>query len=159
MLKLGLQVTQDSSSKAVPSLSPLYLSAADPDCMSRLVSSLRHTLTDDAYLLKDSHDTFRVEGLTTSSPFNSMGELKESLSDTGSSNNEEEGIVDYEAIVKSLVICDCIPSPKLTSCFNHHAFYSNLSHYQSRSREGASRFGSVLIYAEVITSTNSILEK
>ena len=144
LVKLGLQVTQD----VIPSLSPLYLSAADPDAIPPFATSLH--LTKEGYL-KDSHDTFRVQ--RQSGTFN-MQELTEALPD--SSN---EGILDYKDIVKRLVICDDIPLPKSTPCFNHHAFYSNLGYYQSRSREGASSFGSLLIYAEVITSTNSILEE
>jgi biotin--protein ligase len=57
------------------------------------------------------------------------------------------------------VIHDDVPASKLTPYFNHHAFYANLRQYQCESREGASEFGSNLMYGEVITSTNTIMEK
>ena len=90
-----------------------------------------------------------------------MGGMKESLPDGSESRDPDadEGIVDYSTIVKRLVVCDDLPPPKLTPYFNHRAFYSNLRNYQSQSKEGASEFGAQLLYAEVITSTNTILEK
>lgn len=110
-------------------------------------------------LLKDEHDTFRIE---KSGTFN-MGALAESLpeesKDRTSESSQDGGIVDYQAIVKRLVVHDDVPSSKSTPYFNHHAFYSNLRRYQAQSKEGASLFGSNLLYGEVVTSTNTILEK
>lgn len=92
-----------------------------------------------------------------------MDKLNSSLPDTSNEQESErpvdEGIVDYNAVVKHIVIHDELPSSKITPYFNHHAFYSNLKAYQSQSREGAAQFGASLMYGEVITSTNTILEK
>lgn len=162
LVKLGLQVSQETTT--VPSLSSLHLSASDPAEATEIYQSLQSVTTkeDDAEYLKDAADTFRIE---KSGTWN-MGALDESLPDDSkqgdqpeSAAEEQPGDVDYAAIVKRLVIHDDHPPPKTTPCFNHNAFYSNLHHYQSLSKEGASRFGSQLLYAEVITSTNSILEK
>lgn len=156
LLKLGLQVTEGTTT--VPSLSSMHLSALDPADTSKIVESLQENITkeDDGEFLKDSNDTFRLEN---SGVWN-MGKLEESLpADPEDRGTEKEGIVDYNAIVKRMVIHDELPSSKITPYFNHHAFYSNLRSYQSQSKEGASEFGSNLLYAEVITSTNTILEK
>jgi biotin--protein ligase len=116
-------------------------------------------LVGDKEFLKDEHDTFKIEKLGA---YN-MGTLAESLpadSKEGSSESSQtEGIVDYQSIVKRLVIHDDVPSSKLTPYFNHHAFYSHLRDYQAQSKEGASLFGSNILYGEVVTSTNTILEK
>lgn len=158
LLKLGLQVTQETTT--VPSLSSLHMSASDPADTSRISSSLQEiTSTDGQQLIKDENDTFLVE---KSGVWN-MDKLNSSLPDTSNEQESErpvdEGIVDYNAVVKHIVIHDELPSSKITPYFNHHAFYSNLKAYQSQSREGAAQFGASLMYGEVITSTNTILEK
>ncbi|XHG03264.1 hypothetical protein AWENTII_006579 [Aspergillus wentii] len=156
--KLGLQVSQDTTT--VPSLSSLHLSAADPADTETFLSSLDDVITKDGKekYLKDENDTFRIEKYGVWS----MEKLEESLPDDSKESPKdaaEPGIVDYNAILKRLVVHDELPSSKITPYFNHHSFYSNLKQYQSQSREGASEFGSHIMYGEVITSTNTILEK
>lgn len=159
LVKLGLQITQDTTT--VPSLSSMHLSAADPDGTSRIFSSLQEITTRDGQeeYIKDENDTFRIE---KSGVWN-MGKLNDSLPDDSEDQvpdrPTDDGIIDYNAVVKHLMIHDDLPSSKITPYFNHHAFYSNLRSYQNQSREGASEFGSNLLYGEVVTSTNTILEK
>ncbi|EHA22164.1 hypothetical protein ASPNIDRAFT_48905 [Aspergillus niger ATCC 1015] len=119
-----------------------------------LVASWQEIITKDGNeeIIKDENDTFRIE---RPGAWN-LSQLEDSLPESSQST---EGIVDYNAIVKRLVVHDDVPSSKLTPYFNHHAFYSNLHQYQSQSREGASEFGAHLVYGEVVTSTNTILEK
>ncbi|KAI9037987.1 biotin--[acetyl-CoA-carboxylase] ligase BPL1 [Aspergillus affinis] len=147
--KLGLQVAQNTTT--VPSLSSLHLSALDPADTEQIVSSLRDIITTEGQeeYVKDENDTFRLEKVGTWS----MGSLNEALPQSS------EGIVDYNAITKPIVVHDEVPSSKTTPYFNHHAFYSHLRRCQSLSKEGASEFGSNLIYGEVLTSTSTILEK
>ncbi|KAF7717333.1 Biotin--protein ligase [Penicillium ucsense] len=151
--KLGLQVSQDST--VVPSLSSLHVSGLDTDETLDILASLAPSLIneDQKEYLKDENDTFRIERPGTWN----LNDLEDALPDESSSSNE--GIIDYKEVVKRLVFHDEIPSSKITPYFNHHAFYANLRQYQSNSKEGASAFGSKLMYAEVITSTNTILEK
>lgn len=123
-----------------------------------MLKSLEQLVGDGEYL-KDEYDTFKIE----KSGVYSMGSLAESLpaesKDSGSETTESEGIVDYQAIIKRLVVHDDIPSSKMTPYFNHHAFYTHLRDYQAKSKEGASLFGSNLLYGEVLTSTNTVIEK
>ncbi|KAJ5642022.1 hypothetical protein N7490_006022 [Penicillium lividum] len=150
--KLGLQVATDSS--VVPSLSSLHISGQDPERSLEILSLLAPDLQQEKNneYLKDENDTFRIERPGTWN----LSDLEEALPD---GEKPTEGIVDYRTITKRLVFHDDLPSSKLTPYFNHHAFYANLQQYQSESREGASEFGSNLLYGEVITSTNTILEK
>ncbi|EAW06446.1 biotin--[acetyl-CoA-carboxylase] ligase BPL1 [Aspergillus clavatus NRRL 1] len=153
--KLGLQVTQ--STTTVPSLSSLHLSSLDPADTTRIRSSLQELITadgDEEYI-KDENDTFRLE--KSGSGTWGMGTLGEAL--PVSETSGDEGIVDYNAVIKPLVIHEELPPSKATPYFNHHAFYANLEHYQSQMREGAGEFGSSILYGEVVTSTNTILEK
>jgi len=153
--KLGLQVTNETTT--VPSLSSLHLSSLDPEATSKIISSLQDSITKDGNekYFKDANDTFRLE---KSGVWN-MDKLEESLPAESENQDTNQGIVDYNAILKRLVIHDELPSTKITPYFNHYAFYSNLRQYQSKMKEGAAEFGSNLMYAEVITSTNTILEK
>ncbi|OOQ82349.1 biotin apo-protein ligase [Penicillium brasilianum] len=151
--KLGLQVTQDSTN--VPSLSSLHVSGLDSEGPLEILSLLAPALTNENgnEYLKDENDTFRIERPGTWN----LNDLENALPDDSSKSSE--GIIDYKQIIKRLVIHDEVPSSKLTPYFNHHAFYANLRQYQSESKEGASEFGSNLMYGEVITSTNTIMEK
>lgn len=151
--KLGLQVSQDST--VVPSLSSLHVSGLDTDDTLDILASLAPSLTNEGQkeYLKDENDTFRIERPGTWN----LNDLEDALPEGSSSSHE--GIVDYKEVIKRLVFHDEIPSSKITPYFNHHAFYANLRQYQSDSKEGASTFGSKLMYGEVLTSTNTILEK
>lgn len=151
--KLGLQVAKETST--VPSLSSLHVSGQDPEQSLEILSLLAPDLQKENQneYLKDESDKFRIERPGTWN----LSDLEEALPDGES--KPTEGIVDYQAITKRLVFHDDLPSSKLTPYFNHHAFYANLKQYQSESREGASKFGSILMYGEVVTSTNTILEK
>ncbi|KAJ5368441.1 uncharacterized protein N7496_008201 [Penicillium cataractarum] len=151
--KLGLQVAQDSTT--VPSLSSLHVSGLDAEGPLEILSLLAPALTNEngKEYLKDENDTFRIERPGTWN----LNDLENALPDDSSKSSE--GIIDYKEIIKRLVIHDDVPSSKLTPYFNHHAFYANLRQYQSESKEGASEFGSNLMYGEVITSTNTIMEK
>jgi Biotin-protein ligase, N terminal. len=120
-----------------------------------ILACLAPALTNEGQneYLKDENDTFRIERPGTWN----LGDLEESLPTDSAASSD--GIIDYQKIIKRLVIHDDLPSSKLTPYFNHHAFYSNLRQYQSESKEGASQFGSNLMYGEVVTSTNTIMEK
>lgn len=163
LAKLGLKINQETTT--VPSLSSLHLSSLDPEGTARIMSSLQEIITaeDGQELLKDENDTFVIEKpgawnmdkLEENLPQNA--EEKKTTDKPGDSSNE--GIVDCNAIMKRVVIHDELPSSKTTPYFNHHAFYSNLANYRSQSKEELSEFGSHILYGEVVTSTNTILEK
>ena len=141
----------------VPSLSSLHFSSLSSGDAERVLKSLEE-LAGDEGLLKDEYDTFRIEKWGT---YN-MGPLTESLPESKEASSEppeSEGIVDYQSIIKRIIVHEDVPSSKTTPYFNHHAFYSHLRDYQAQSKEGASLFGSNLLYGEVVTSTNTILEK
>ncbi|QKX54761.1 uncharacterized protein TRUGW13939_01850 [Talaromyces rugulosus] len=158
--KLGLQVNRETST--VPSLSCLHLSSVEPEYTRAIASSLDELITreESKELLKDVNDTFQIEKLDKFG----MRSLEEALPDEENKETKadaaEDRIIDYNTVVKRLLIhSDEVPSSKLTPYFNHHAFYANLRHYQSQSKEAVVDFGRHLLYGEVVTSTNTILEK
>lgn len=147
--KLGLEITEEST---VPSLSSLHMSGVNADGPMDILSGLGATFTKEGQseYLSDEHDKFRIERPGTWN----LGDLEETLP-----SESTEGIVDYQAITKRLVFHDDTPDSKLTPYFSHHAFYANLRQYQAESKGDASTFGNNLLYGEVLTSTNTILEK
>lgn len=55
-----------------------------------------------------------------------------------------------------------LPDAKETPHFNHHAFFANLNLYTTQSltpRESEGTWGQTLLYGEVVSSTNTLLEK
>lgn len=162
LLKLGLQV--NPSDQAVPSLSRLHLSSAKASDVAALVSSWQEivTMKDGEEFIKGENDTLHLEDPDTRW---SMSVMKAALSDAGNEpveDNAESGdrIIDYNKVIKRLASHkDALPSTKETPYFNHNAFYSSLSHYNSNLLYDPNAFGRTLLYGEVVTSTSTMLER
>lgn len=167
LIKLGLQVNQEA--QAVPSLSRLHLTSSNPSDVAELVSTWSDviTLEKGEEHIKGENDTFHLEKPSSWS----MSTLTKAVTSIipGAAGESEEGktdgdtadrILDFDAVVKRLVPHETDrPSSKDTPYWNHDAFYSNLAAYQSRTRDTDGDFGRYLLYGEVVTSTNTILEK
>lgn len=160
LTKLGLQVNPEST--MVPPLSRIHLSAMDSQGAAGLVSSLNDIITvdDGEEYIKDDNDTFRLEKPSSLR----MSQMAQALPDSSNQKTDAGGvhgdrIIDYDAIVKEMVVHEDLPESKETPYFNHALFYSNLKEYRSQSREKVHEFGSYIMYGEVVTSTNTLLEK
>ena len=168
--KLGLTISQETS--PVPSLSRLHLSSLHHHLVPELLSSWEEIITkeDGEEYIKGENDTFHLEkqdsrwtlnSLVKSLPLHGISEDKEEhaadeVGDAGSGNR----IVDYNSITKRLIPHETEwPGAKETPYFNHHSFYANLRKYQKESGDEAEEFGKHLMYGEVVTSTNTLLEK
>ncbi|ORY61435.1 biotin-protein ligase [Pseudomassariella vexata] len=164
--KLGLDVNQETSS--VPSLSRLHLSSLGNGDVDDLLHSWEEIITREngEEFIKGENDTFHLEKRETRW---GVVDLKESLpSDKTSAQPPTEqglgaspgsGIVDYNTVTKRMVIHDSSwPGTQETPYFNHHAFYGNLKAYRDIDTE-AEEWGDFLLYGEVVTSTNTLLDK
>ena len=163
--KLGLMINQEQN--AVPSLSRLHLTSVRPQDTASILVALKDIISteeDGEEYIKDENDTFHLEKPSTWS----LSALKESLTgslnpvqdETETSSDAEDRILDYSTIIKRLMIHEKDwPSGKETPYFNHQAFFANLEHYQSQDRNIDTEFGRYLLYGEVVTSTNTLLEK
>ncbi|KAL8875198.1 MAG: hypothetical protein Q9198_006406 [Flavoplaca austrocitrina] len=168
LLKLGLQVSQEET--AIPSLSRLHLSSVERDDMSRLVEALKDIITErnGEQYIEDENDTFHLEKPSRWS-LASVGDNPTRMTDGSSDHREEEEeeaekdqakIIEYDKIVKRLLIHDTgQPESKDTPYFNHHAYVANLKYYEHQSQSSGRTFGKELLYGEVVTSTNTLLEK
>ena len=161
LMKLGLEVNQENT--AVPSLSRLHLSSMRPGGTSKIMETLREIISveDGEEYIKDENDTFHLEKPSTWS----LGSMADALSDTKGKMTDNSDVaddrdVDYNTVVKRLIIHEKEPPPgKETPYFNHHAFFANLSHYYSQTQTAKDDFGKSIMYGEVVTSTNTMLEK
>ena len=180
--KLGLEVSQQT--EAVPSLSRLHLSSAQPLVVSELVHSWHEagivSEVDGQDTMKGENDTFHLEQTGTWSMGSIAQAVKEALpaavseklpavsssSESHGQNAERQAdeatdrLLDYNTITKRLVAHEnALPEGKETPYFNHRAFFANLKLYNSKQRESEGIFGKTLMYGEVVTSTNTMLEK
>ena len=135
----------------------------EPSEASGIVAGLREIVSvrDGEEYIKDESDTFHLEKQNAWSLSSLAGTLRGDESDnTDQGDGGEDRIVDYNTVVKRIVVHEKeYPTSKETPYFNHHAFYANLKHYQEKSKEDGDKFGNNLLYGEVVTSTNSLLEK
>lgn len=161
LLKLGLDVNQENT--AVPSLSRLHLSSMLPNGTVEMMKSLKDIVTnvDGEEYIKDENDTFHLENPSAwslASVANALPREKSEKTDDG--NGDEDRIIDYNAVVKRLVVHGMDhPATKETPYFNHDAYFANLKHYQSQIQGEDDAFGKNVLYGEVVTSTNTLLEK
>lgn len=170
LLKLGLQVNE--STKPVPSLSPLYLSSLEPANLSTLFLSwgkiIAKTKSDQLYIMGEN-DKFYIRNppesllhdisIGKANDLPNLSSLNISDPEDEAENSTSDKIVDYDRILKHLIIHPTShPSYKETPSFNHATYYSALTRFTGPRRTN-STFGQTLLYGEVVTSTSTLLEK
>lgn len=141
-------------------LTSLHLSAADGGTVSELLYAWQDGMDREhgQDLLKGEADTFRIRS-KDSGAWN-LKELKEALPDAGAAPElDAHGVPDYKSVTKDIVAHEQqLPDAKLTPRFNHKLFFSSLQQFQSIESD-AKEWGSALLYGDVVTSTNVLLEK
>ncbi|OAA79113.1 Biotin--acetyl-CoA-carboxylase ligase [Akanthomyces lecanii RCEF 1005] len=159
--RLGLEV--NSQGTAPPVLTSLHLSAADGGTVSELLHDWQDAAIDREHgqdLLRGEADTFRIRS-KESGAWN-LKDLREALPDAGAGAAPEldaHGVPDYKSVTKDIVAHEQqLPDEKLTPRFNHKLFYSSLQQFQSIESD-AREWGNTLLYGDVVTSTNVLLEK
>lgn len=146
--ELGLEVAQDDYTP--PSLSSLHLTAIDSGKVTELLCDLGDAIEkeDGNEFIRAEADTFQIvsqDGLDLSG-------LQENLPQT-------EAIDDPSSVIKKIIPHENkLPSDELTPRFSHERFYSSLKHYR-KIDSAADQWGDVLLYGDVVTSTNTLLEK
>lgn len=157
LTKLGLEVSREES--PVPSLSRLHLSSINHYEVGELLHSLGEIITkdgDEEYIHAEN-DAFHLEKPDTRW---SMAQLTDALvTDTADKTPSIDSVTDHSKVVKQIVSHEAAwPETKETPYFNHSLFYSSLMEYREVDA-GAEEWGDVFMYGEVVTSTNSLLDK
>lgn len=176
LTKLGLEVSRET--EAVPSLSRLHLSSSKSSDVAELLQSW----TDAGLLTRDEHGRETIKGENDTFIIQEEGRfdldrVKDALPSTSSDSEQQNGdegkpstnsrssnspeLLDYNSVRKTILTHEsCHPDGKSTPYFNHHAYYANLKHYHTTLSPGLPQaFGRHLLYGEVVTSTQSMLEK
>ena len=161
LAKLDLQVNEEHN--PVPSLSWLHLSSSIPSETAEVVEALQDIiLTEEGEdYIKDDNDTFHIAKSPAQSPdLVDDFQTDKNRTEHGPGESNEDKILNYSIITKHIRVHDeQYPHNKETPYFNHHAFYANLKQFQLHSNSEHEGFGKHILYGEVVTSTNTILEK
>lgn len=164
LIKLGLEVSQQA--EAVPSLSLLHFSAAEPDAVSELVQSWQDAgvmiKEEGREIIKGENDTFILH-LDDGDSWD-MSVVQKAISEAAGDENQtdpsEDRLVDFNSLPKRMLLHESsTPDSKQTPYFNHNAFFWNLKDYHAQHRESPHSYGKLLMYGEVVTSTNTMLDK
>ncbi|KAK9448834.1 biotin-protein ligase [Limtongia smithiae] len=158
--KLKLKVNETVTEDSAPVITPIHVTSVYPESIKALwgtLTSASGLLVKDEKSGKLTHtgenDTF-VYSTALDSPFD-LSQLKESLS----SDVEEEQQDDLNKVIKQVRIYDDFekpwPSLRDTPYFDHGLYYRQLAPPGLKPQT----FGSIIGYAEVVTSTSTMLDK
>jgi biotin--protein ligase len=124
--------------------------------LKRAVSAVSEKLPTLAVVTGNVKDVSEQSG-SKKEPKSKEEEIYECIKYTAATSSDQ--ILDYDKIVKVIVTHDQeLPSTKETP-FHHEAFYANLNYYHNKFQNPNASFGKHLMYGEVVTSTNTLLEK
>ncbi|KAL6711253.1 biotin holocarboxylase synthetase [Coniothyrium glycines] len=125
--------------------------------LKRAVSAVSEKLPTLASVTGNTETEVAVNLETKKKPKTKEEEIQECVEYTAKSRSDQ--ILDYDKIVKVIVPHkQGVPTTRETP-FHHEAYYANLHHYHTKLRNPNASFGKHLMYGEVVTSTNSLLEK
>jgi len=167
LMKLGLKVNQEE--QAVPPLSPLHLSSMDESAISKILTNLQGSTTplEGGIRLKCEQDTFDIERDLSAWAVGSMTKAVTGIGHNTESKDPDvasadAGIIDYDHVVKKVIAHENeLPSAKETPYFNCQTYFENLDLYTDSTKHSVltTAVGRNLMYAEVVTSTSTLLEK
>lgn len=143
----------------VPSLSRLHLSSIDHVEVGELLHSLGDVIVKDQgeEFIRGENDTFHLEKPETRWSMASLGDALDAKS--GDKTTPKDTIPDHNKTVKRIVSHEeAWPETKETPYFNHAVFYSSLQEFRQLDPT-AQQWGDIFMYGEVVTSTNTLLEK
>ena len=168
--KLGMEVNMGDTE--VPSLSQLHLSSATPWDVSIIMTSLSEVISfegEDEYL-RDECNSFRFDApgaWAMGDVAGALDDVAEALDDDDAAEekasvtvpDEEVALGSAPGTLRVVVHMDEHPAPKETPYFNHQAYYEHLDRYRAKLSHDAITFGQFILYGDVVTSTNTLLEK
>ncbi|GAA6022418.1 hypothetical protein JCM11491_001585 [Sporobolomyces phaffii] len=145
--QLGLDVSDGPA--PLPKLLPLVLAAADPTLAQEIAAGIAahgEAMSVSTVGLADRNDTFVLH------PASSFDSLVRSA-------RSRKGTVDPEELRqqhKLICVCDeTLPAAESTPLFNVASYFSNLAQLSN----GTPSMGRALLYGEVVTSTQTMLDK
>lgn len=147
--KSGLQENQS------PALTPIYLSAINNEVAQSVASKLR-ALATESLIIKDGNDRFRLLEADDDPVSSELASL--SLTSENDDTPPPPLQIKLPAARETDPVC---PAKSLTPHFDLKAYFTALAAQRSQEWGGGRwlRFGNAALYAEVITSTQTVLDK
>ena len=155
--KLGLKVNTGSTS--IPSLSRLYLTSNKPQALQQLIDNIQTILISEpdseTKLIMGENDTFVLEVMPGRET-----QINGAASRLVEQTQSLDGIIDYNKIRKHVLLyTEGFPIARETPYFNHQIYYKALERYRFQAGFENQTMGSPFMYGEVVTSTNTMLDK
>lgn len=152
---IGLKVAQQESD--VPSLTPLYLSAVNNRTLDAIKTKLLEQV-DEHSILKDSNDSFYISEIGQQV---NLPDMLKKLSIQGGESGQSPILEILYPRPSDEDNLSAVPEASLTPLFDLRSFYSALLLRRQSEWGGGSwyRFGNAMLYADVITSTQTVLDK
>ena len=120
--------------------SPLFLCSTRPGAVTRVLEALRGSLdTREAFDFTGNNDTFRFHP-----PEDAASVLQLPPSDV-------KHVIAYAG--------EELPARHLTTHFNFEQYFRYLAEVRTPTDDGSWRFGEVILYGEVVTSTQTMFDK
>ncbi|KAF7730688.1 biotin holocarboxylase synthetase [Apophysomyces ossiformis] len=146
----------NTSNTTIPEVTPIYLSATQGQLVEAIVKSLISKVDPSSHILTDSNDRFQIERLDEGS---SVTDKLSSLSINHNTQTESPIL----KIVYPTIQAEgpSIVPRALTPHFLVEDYFKALKERRSKEWGGGGwyRFGNAMLYADVITSTQTILDK
>lgn len=141
----------------VPNLTPLYLSGLRLSDYQQIVCKLK-AISDKTSHLRDINDTFFIKPLSTDLA-NDLNSIK--LDQVNDESDQQENKVKDIIVIDEPSAEPVCPPSQLTKYFNSSSFFDHLKKHRSQQWGGASwfSFGNTMLYGEVVTSTQTMLDK
>lgn len=172
---LGLDTTTTASSSSptattpdTPSLTPIYLCGITKTLTDSITTKLLE-LANNKGTIKDSSNQFYITPWTTTNgSIDNLVEEWNNLSLAHATHGDENVSLMIQHPPSSSTTSDSddtkapqCPASTVTPYFDINAYFTALQHHRSQEWGGGSwyRFGNAMLYAEVITSTQTILDK
>ncbi|KAG0198597.1 biotin holocarboxylase synthetase [Mortierella sp. GBA30] len=136
--------------QGVPDYTPLYLASVRKSYTNELAYALRGLATEQG-LIKEANDTLQL----IASPDHLIPHHTSTLSESTQGESEEK-------VIQNLVLCpDGPPDAKTTPRFSMAQYFQHLTELrQKQHQQGQNlKFGNSLLYGEVVSSTQTLLEK
>ncbi|KAF9942448.1 biotin holocarboxylase synthetase [Mortierella alpina] len=136
--------------QGVPDYTPLYLASIHPTYTNELAYSLQALATEQG-LIKEANDTLQL----ISSPQHPIPHHTSTLSETTQGESEEK-------VIQNLVLCpEGAPPTATTPHFSMSDYFQHLQKLRLEHQHYGPnlKFGNSLLYGEVLSSTQTLLEK
>ncbi|KAF9186942.1 biotin holocarboxylase synthetase [Haplosporangium sp. Z 767] len=132
--------------QGIPDYTSLYLASVHPSYTSDLIQALK-SLSIPEGLIKEANDTFQL----IASPQQPAPVHTSTLSESAEEESEEK-------IIKNIILCpEGAPTAALTPYFDMNLYFEHLR--KVRQHSSHLKFGNSLLYGQVVSSTQTMLEK